>query len=453
MGRGESGLLRKLGLRMTLLNLLISGAILVAMALLALGIAEGTVSVQYENDLAMYSRSMATMAQRTTLARTGLLLETPDRYTLLIKRADDDAIVTLGEPLDEGLVSSLDTKARVMLSDLEGEALPLTEIIARTDSGTEAGANAVWVSATSHQSVLMEDTLGNRYRITAWNIGINDAQDVVFVAQNREEEILAKYRMRWLFAGCIVGGLFLILLASVFYTRRAIRPIEKSLRQQRAFIAAASHELRTPVAALCANAEVLADASVGEEYAPYLESVTGISRRIGILISDMMELARADMGDLSVCRGPVPADEVALDAVRHMRPLAERKGIALREDVAPAVMSGDADRLRQVLLALLDNAVRHTPAGGEVCVSVKREGRHVIACVSDTGEGIPDRHKPHVFDRFYRIDEARGRESGGFGLGLNIAWQLVTRMEGTVTLSDRPGGGALFTLRFRAAQQ
>lgn len=445
-------MLRKLGLRMTLLNLLISGAILVAMALLALGIAEGTVSVQYENDLAMYARSMVVMAQRAAFTRNGLYLETPDRYSVLIKRENDDALLTVGEPLDENIVQRLDTKAQVMLSDAEGEAVPLLEFSGQLEFGRVTGANAVWFNATSAQPVLMEDEVGNMYRITAWKVEFNDAQDVLFVAQNREGEIAAKHRMRWLFGGCVAGGLFLIFLASIFYSRRAIRPIEASIRQQRAFIAAASHELRTPVAALRANAEVLADAPVGDEYAPYLESVTGISRRLGILISDMMELARADMGDLSVRKALVDADEVAMDAVRHMRPLAERKGVTIREDIAPAVMAGDPDRLRQVLLALLDNAVRHTPAGGEVFVSVRRDGRHVHVGVADTGEGIPDEHKPHVFERFYRIDKARDRESGGFGLGLNIAWQLAAQMEGTIALSDRPGGGALFALRFKAAE-
>jgi signal transduction histidine kinase len=212
-------------------------------------------------------------------------------------------------------------------------------------------------------------------------------------------------------------------------------------------VAAASHELRTPVAALRANAEVLQDAPLGD-FKPFLGSILDESERMSRLVADLMHLARADAGELPVSQSPTDAAEAADDAVRLIAPLVQKSNLNLRKEISPAWITGDPDRLRQILIILLDNAVRYTPQGGEINVSVAKTGHHVNISVSDTGIGIDDEHKEHIFDRFYRIDSARSRAYGGSGLGLSIAKQLVEKMHGSIQVTDRSGGGSVFTITF-----
>ena len=144
---------------------------------------------------------------------------------------------------------------------------------------------------------LLAESGGKSYRVAATVVG-GGKDGMMLVLQDRAEELAARSRLRWLFFGCAMGGLILVGAASLFLSRRAVRPVEASIERQRAFVAAASHELRTPVAALRANAEVLKDADLGE-FAPFLESIEQESLRMDLLVSDLTDLARADAGKLS----------------------------------------------------------------------------------------------------------------------------------------------------------
>jgi signal transduction histidine kinase len=148
-------------------------------------------------------------------------------------------------------------------------------------------------------------------------------------------------------------------------------------------------------------------------------------------------------------RADEPLDLPALvrDAAETMRPLAEEKGLRLRvEGTGPVEVRGDAARLRQVLYNLLDNAIKYTPAGGEVEVHAGERDGAAAVTVRDTGVGIPVEHLPRVFDRFYRVDKARSREQGGTGLGLSIARSIVIAHGGTIDLESTPGGGTTCTV-------
>ncbi|MCL1963879.1 MAG: ATP-binding protein [Firmicutes bacterium] len=463
-------MLQKLGKRLTLLNMVISGAILLAMALVALGIAEGMIATQYKNDLAMYARSVFSILFRTMGESVEYIVQTPERYMVAMENNLGDLYISEEHMPMERTVRGIAALVRQRFAEeRKQEALGKKQepdgagmappglprriaggITSRIMRETVQGIYfAVPTVVTNAEPFLTAGANGMRYRVSAMQILLADQESLILVAQDRSDELRAIYRLRWLFASCIAVGLILIFMASLYLSRRAIEPVDHSIEQQRAFVAAASHELRTPLAALGANAEVLADAPLGE-YAPYLESVLHVSRRMALLVSDLMDLARADAGELSVQMLPVDLNEVAAKAVQWMRPLAEQKSIEIVQDLKPTALVGDGDRLRQVLLALLDNAVRYTPQGGQIFVSVQREGRCARVCVADTGEGIDDAHKARVFERFYRVDKARSRENGGFGLGLSIVKQLVEQMEGTITLTDHESGGALFDIRFKA---
>ncbi len=164
-------------------------------------------------------------------------------------------------------------------------------------------------------------------------------------------------------------------------------------------------------------------------------------------MADLHELAQAEAGQLNLMRAPAALPDVVEQAVQILRPQADTKGVTLALDLAPDLPEVDIDRERigQVLRNLMNNALAHTPAGGEIGVSAVRDGDFVSVAVRDTGEGIPPEHLPHVFDRFYRADRSRARQTGGYGLGLAIVKQLVLAHGGEITVESQPGKGSTFT--------
>jgi len=264
--------------------------------------------------------------------------------------------------------------------------------------------------------------------------------------QDRMAELSAVANLRWVFAACVTGGLVLTGLASLYLSTRSIRPVELSIQQQRAFVAAASHELRTPVAAIRANAEVLSDAPL-DDFTPYLNAITQEGERMSHLVSDLMDLARSDAGELQVYQEDIDVSDIANRAVSLLRPLADQRRHRLELELENALCRADSDRLCQVLVILLDNAIRYTPEAGVIRVSSGKEGQQVFLQVADNGPGIPDVLKKQVFERFFRIDASRS--SSGFGLGLSVASQLMGQMHGTIRLTDAPWGGSIFRVRFQ----
>ena len=230
--------------------------------------------------------------------------------------------------------------------------------------------------------------------------------------------------------------------------------IAAAFATQRRFVADASHELRTPLTALRGNVDVLmrqtakADlGAAGDDIAAALDDMRRESARMGRLLDDLLLLARADAdteGRLDT--RPVRLDQVAHDAVRTAGALANGQRLEVVAD--PVVVRGDPDRLQQLLLILLENALRHTPPEGriDVVVQAANGAAPARAIVRDTGEGIAPEHLPHVFDRFYRADGARTRATGGTGLGLAIARTIARAHGGEIAVASVPGHGATFTV-------
>ena len=218
-------------------------------------------------------------------------------------------------------------------------------------------------------------------------------------------------------------------------------------RTRRDLIAAVSHDLRTPLASLRALAEALNDGVVDdpEHVRRYLTLIAGETERLNGLIDDLFELARLESGALRLDRAPVPASELIAETIARMAPQAERKEVALTGGVPhnlPPILA-DAQQLARVLLNLVQNAIRHTPSGGQVQLRACQQGDALLITVEDNGEGIPPADLPRVFDRFYRGDPARSREAGS-GLGLAIARGLVEAHGGRIWVESTPGQGARF---------
>ena len=231
--------------------------------------------------------------------------------------------------------------------------------------------------------------------------------------------------------------------------------LEQAFAQQRRFMADASHELRTPVAILRTEADVTLSRPNRTE-AEYRDSVAVMrdsARRLGRVVDDLFLLARADAGHVPLRRAPVYLEEVVDDAARAVRAMAYERSVAI--EVSPLEDSpfvGDADLLGRLLLNLLDNAIKYSPNGGNVTLSLKRVGREYRISVADTGTGIPADVQPQIFDRFFRVDRARSREvadeTSGAGLGLAIARWIAEAHGGRLELvrSDARGSEFLVTL-------
>ena len=226
--------------------------------------------------------------------------------------------------------------------------------------------------------------------------------------------------------------------------------LEAAYLAQQRFVADASHELRAPLTAIQANLELL-ERHQGMSVAHRSEAVAEASReaeRLSRLVADLLALARADAG-VPIRRGPVELDRLALESVQETRRIAEGRRIEV-DKLEPVVVVGDGDRLKQLLLILLDNAVKYSPGGGKVGLQLRRNGSGAELRVRDNGVGIAQEDLSRVFERFYRADPARSRDPGGTGLGLPIARWIVEQHGGKIWIESKPGEGTEVFVRIPA---
>jgi signal transduction histidine kinase len=215
-----------------------------------------------------------------------------------------------------------------------------------------------------------------------------------------------------------------------------------------------AHEMRTPLATLEAHLEALQD-GVRELDEATFDVLAGSTQRLRRLADDVGAVSRAQEGELEIQLEPSDPGDLVEAATGACADRYRDAGVALSTDLgAGATVLVDPARMGQVLANLLDNALRHTPAGGTVQVSCRRADRGVEIEVADSGEGIEPAHLSHVFDRFYRADPARNSTDGGSGIGLTISKALVEAQGGELTAhSDGPGRGATFTVRLPGIQE
>lgn len=229
--------------------------------------------------------------------------------------------------------------------------------------------------------------------------------------------------------------------------------LQAALDVQRRLVADASHELRTPLTNLRGTVEVaLRRPREAADYRETLEQCHAEIERLCRLVEDLLVLSRADAGQLAMRSVPCDLAALASAAVRAHGARADQAGVALTLDAAAAApVWGDADRLRGVLDNLLDNALRHAPRGTPVRVAVRRDDGQAVVSVRDRGPGLSAEQQAHVFDRFYRAQAARDRDSGGAGLGLAIAKIIAEAHGGRLTVASEPGAGATFALSLPVA--
>jgi heavy metal sensor kinase len=220
-----------------------------------------------------------------------------------------------------------------------------------------------------------------------------------------------------------------------------------AVEQERRFTADASHELRTPISVLRAEAEWALDRErTPQQYRDALSVCRRAALRMQDAVQRMLALVRAEASEELLQTGPVAMHTVAADVLQWLKPLAQERGVRLAADGEPAIVRGDAEQLREALSNIVANAILYNKMGGSVTVWTRQTAGAARIEVADTGIGIPAEAIPHVFDRFYRVDKARSRDAGGSGLGLSIARAIVEAHGGDITCTSEPGTGSMFVI-------
>lgn len=251
-------------------------------------------------------------------------------------------------------------------------------------------------------------------------------------------------------------GLACAALGGLFLAGRSLSPARLAYARQRDFISDASHELRTPLTLLRADADVLLRQrrQLTADQVEILEDIVLEAGHMSALANNMLDLARLDAGQEHVETEVVDLAELARQLARRAANLAGEAGITLRAEAdGPVPAVGDGLLVERVALILLDNAVKYNGPGGEVALRVWSEGPWAKLEVADTGIGIAPEHLPHLGERFFRVDKARSRASGGAGLGVAIAQSIATRLGGSLRLTSQPGHGTAAILSLPLARQ
>lgn len=273
---------------------------------------------------------------------------------------------------------------------------------------------------------------------------------LVQATAENEKQILTQ---RFLFALIDVAGLFLLFFVNWFFIGSFLKPIEENRKKQTEFVAAASHELRSPLAVVQASTSGLKTASK-EQAEKFIKGILSECTRMGRLIDDMLILANADAKNWSVIKGIVETDTLLIEAYELFLPVCYKKQQQLRLELPENTLSpitGDKQRLLQIVTVLLDNAYSYTPVKGIITIRGFQKQHAIVLEIADNGIGIANEQKKQIFDRFYRGDKSRNDKSH-FGLGLSIAMELIHLHNGKLYCKDTPGGGATFVIELKISE-
>lgn len=326
------------------------------------------------------------------------------------------------------------------------EAWNLLSVNSRFDMETDFYASAVKKAENSGKDAGRIDLDGNRWAYLAQH---NDRGNfIVYLDVTAQQTILKNLVYTFLAVGSAM--LVLIFFTSRYFANRSIAPVKEAFNRQKQFIADASHELRTPLAVINTNADVLlahADETIGEQ-AKWLHHIKSETERMKTLTGDLLYLTEMDDARESMIHSEFDLSEAVESVILTMEAVVYERDLKLRYEIEPGLAArGNAEQLKQVVMILLDNAVKYTNAGGSIALSLNRRHHDSLLTVTNTGDGIPPEHLGRVFDRFYRIDKSRSRKGGGYGLGLAIAKSIVEQHKGKLTARSVMGESTSFAVQ------
>jgi two-component system phosphate regulon sensor histidine kinase PhoR len=410
---------------------LAAALVTLAGSLMALGVSRGALQRQLDT-LALHTRGRAEGA---------LTVPAPDPDQL-------EEVANL-----EGAIDSLHARLSEQHSRLTQEARTLTAVL-------DGMAEGVWVTDAVGTVVRHNDALRDILQSTSGELigqrplallRNDELHDAVMRACREGASTRLELELEGLFPRTLSVrvtplGRDLPGSAAVFHDITELRHLEKVRKD---FVANVSHELRTPITAIRGYAETLQGGALNDPVmAPKMvEIIHRQSERLSELVEDLLELSRLESREVRLTLTEVPLAEAAARAADTVRPKAEGKSQRVSLHVPAELRAlGDPRAVEQVLLNLLDNAVKYTPAGGRVDVYGACEEDRCVVRVKDTGLGIEPRHLSRIFERFYRVDKGRSRDMGGTGLGLSIVKHLLQAMEGEVKVESQPNEGSTFTI-------
>lgn len=301
------------------------------------------------------------------------------------------------------------------------------------------------VASISHYSI-NHDSMGE------YSASINSYEpfyQVMFFDITDYKTSLTNLRNTLLLIGFLaLGGIY---IASFYVANRALRPVELAWRKQKEFVSNASHELKTPLAIIQVNAEVLAGSpeETLESQMKWLENIQLGSERMDELVNSLLLLTKFESAEQEVVRSVIDASQVVQSVYQSMEAIALEKGIHYQEQIAKQVsLESNEQALRQLTMILVDNALKYTPAGETVTVALVERQRKTVLQVSNSGCPIPEETNPYVFDRFYRGDPSRNHQDGGYGLGLAIAKAIAEMLQAQISLTVDQEGVNHFEVSF-----
>lgn len=295
---------------------------------------------------------------------------------------------------------------------------------------------------------------GHSYRILTHHIQGQELKSYpaavnVQLVYNIDPEVSVLQRLLILIGVGCAFGLLLSFFVGLFLANRALVPIERSWEKQAQFVGDASHELRTPLAVIQTHLELLFrhPANTIEQESTTIFKGLAEVKRLSRLIGDLLTLARADSNEQLINPEAFLIDELLRNVAEQFGPIADIKGIKMNNDIEDNILYfGDKARIHQLLIILMDNALKYTMPGGQLLITSKKDGSSLRINIEDTGSGIPEKDLPFIFDRFYRSDKDRTKETGGTGLGLSIAKWIAEAHGGQIYAESRLHEGSRFTI-------
>ncbi|AOZ92995.1 sensor histidine kinase [Paenibacillus crassostreae] len=318
----------------------------------------------------------------------------------------------------------IDTTSQFTMDD-EIYELALEEAVSMNqDSGQFSLDDSHWVFRMQHTN------LGNM---------------IVFLDISAQQNILTNL----IYTFTVVGLVMLIILffISRFFANRSIAPVKEAFDKQKQFIADASHELKTPLTIINTNADVLLSNSQDtiEEQAKWLHYIKSETERMARLTNDLLYLTQMDDSRARMIFTEFNVSDAVENIILTMEAVIFEKDVSLHYDIEPQLsVQGNLEQIKQVVMILVDNAVKYTNSKGSVTISLKKQLNGIMLAVTNTGEGIDPEHLTRIFDRFYRTDTSRARKQGGYGLGLAIAKSIIEQHKGKIYAKSVVGESTTF---------
>ncbi len=353
----------------------------------------------------------------------------------------------LNERLDFGRNQEFSPTFSV-ITDMEGNVKEVTMAFSMTEDFYSERAAELLSSGRDGGKLREVNSDGS---VSNWQYAIKRLDEgcvIAFTEISYEINILRMFALRLLLiaAAAIIVTVFI----SLFFANRSIKPIEEAYNKQKQFIADASHELKTPLAAINTNIDVLLSRDGADDedrkWLMYIKDETG---RMNKLTNSLLYLARAGHDASTRVFGSVSWTEIVKNILLVMEARVFEQNIRLDSQIEDGVnVAADSEQLKRLVMILLDNAVKYTPSGGSIEVSLKKKSADAHLTVRNTGTGIDEADLPHIFDRFYRSDKARTyTEDSGYGLGLAIAKAAAESFRGTISVESDSESYALFTVK------